>query len=276
MTHALTPVLSPTLAILVLAFVPAAQARGVSVIGDLVREHTVSPGQTVEASMDLRNDLEQPVTTRIYQTDYTFTAGGENRYPEPGTLARSNAPWIAVTPSLVRIAEGSSAHVEYRMTVPNDPGLAGTYWSLLMVEPQAAPTADVPAAAGEQPRARFVTVVRYAVIIITHVGDSGKAELRFTDKRIVTDERGGRVLRLTVENTGERSLRPAVWAELYDDSGTKIARLEGPRKYIFPQCSTTFDMDLSTVGPGPRKALVIADAGGEALFGAQYDLQIAE
>ena len=55
-------------------------------------------------------------------------------YEEPGTAGRSNASWIRLGQSIVEIPPGSRISVPYRIQVPDDAGLVGTYWSMVMAE----------------------------------------------------------------------------------------------------------------------------------------------
>jgi hypothetical protein len=156
----------------------------VQVIGSLVRNRSVRPGDTFEGMVLLRNMGNEPAEVRMSQTDYLFYADGRDLYGEPGTTPRSNARWISVAPSQVTIPPHETAGVSYRVSVPTQDNLAGTYWSMLMIEPAATPLAPV---TNQEVVVRVQTVVRFGVQIVTEVGDGGNGTLRVTNKRLSTD-----------------------------------------------------------------------------------------
>ncbi len=252
-----------------------ASASAVFVIGGLTREATLQPGGRTEGRIILRNNSNEPQEVKVYQTDYLFWADGRNEYGEPGSTPRSNAPWIVHTPQQLTVPPKGTGSVDYALQVPAQEGLSGTSWSVLMVEPIAAETLEPPKAEEGKVTIGIRTVMRYAIQMVTHIGDTGARELKFADKQLIV-EKEKRLLRLDLENTGERWLVPQVWAELYDEQGTSLGRFEGGRFRIYPGCSVRYQIDLSEVPPGKYRALIVADNGDEYVFGAQYDLEITE
>jgi hypothetical protein len=113
-------------------------------------------------------------------------------------------------------------------------------------------------------------VIRYAIQIVTHMGNSGQRNLKFIDTELVRDD-SQRYLSVDLENTGERWLRPTLWAELYSRSGAYIGKFEGGKLRIYPGTSARYTIDLTQAEQGEYKALVIADCGDD-VFGATYSL----
>ncbi len=250
----------------------AALAAEISVLGELARERTLEPGAQAEETIVVRNNTDREQGVRIYQTDYLFRADGTNTYGEPGSAPRSNCSWIAFAPREFLIPPHGISRIQCIIKAPRDDKLVGTYWSMLMVEPVAASTDFVRPEDGK-PVIAVKTVIRYGVQMVVNIGDSGKRELRFLDKRLIAE--GGKIiLRLDVENTGERGLRPSVWAELYNKDGMSAGRFGGQRLRIYPGCSARFDIDISQVPKGRYGALIVADNLDESVFGAQCNLQI--
>lgn len=252
----------------------AVDTGGVGVLGGVRREHTVQPGQTCRGLILVSNQGAEPAEVKVYQTDYTPLVGG-CKYGEPGSSPRSNALWIALTPRQVVIPAGGQAEVNYTVSVPNDAGLRGSYWSLIMVEPMRPISVQQPAALEkEQVGATIQSLVRYAIGVLTHIGDTGARELRIVERQ-VQEAKGKRALQLRVENSGERVMRCKVWAELYNADGVSIGRYgQAGDNTFYPGCTTEAEIGLTGVPAGKHKALVIMDAGGEDVFGAQYDLDL--
>ncbi len=83
-------------------------------------------------------------------------------------------------------------------------------------------------------------------------------------------------LQVSLKNTGERLLNPSLSLELYDKSGTQVDRFEAQAERIFPGTSVRQDFELGNLSPGEYTAVVIADAGGEAVFGTRYTLNVGD
>lgn len=251
----------------------AALDAGISVIGELSREATLQPGAKTEGLIILRNNAEQPQEVKVYQTDYLFWADGRNQYGEPGATPRSNARWIVHTPQQLTLPGQGSGSVSYTIQVPSQEELHGTYWSMLMVEPIPTETLKPPKSEKDKVTIGIQPVVRYGIQMVTHIGDTGTRNLKFVDKQLLV-KAGKRTLHLDLENTGERWLRPLVWAELYDEQGISLGRFQAGRLRIYPGCSVQYCIDISDVPAGNYRALIVADDGDEYIFGAQYDLEL--
>jgi hypothetical protein len=162
--------------------------------------------------------------------------------------------------------------VNYTIKVPSDPNLVGTYWSMIMVEgiPEGSPESSQP----EKDKAKvgITQIMRYAIQMITHIGNTGERRLKFLETKVLRESEK-RFLQEDIENIGQRWLRPFLWAELYDEKGRYIGRFEGRRKRIYPSTSVRYTVDLSNVPEGTYKALVVADSGGDYIFGANYTLK---
>lgn len=242
---------------------------GIAINDGLTREHGVRPGEKIDGKITLRNTAETPQHVKIYQTDYRYSAKGEATYGEPGSLSRSNAPWISISPVRLTIPPKEAASVYYTIQVPKRSDLKGTYWSMVMVEPFTEKIVQT----NQKNRFGIQTVIRYGVQIVTDVGTTGTQQIRFVNKRLV-HEKDRRILELDIENTGDTSLRPATWVELYDKEGKKAGRFECEKQRIYPGCSIRQRADLTGVPQGKYKALVVVDNGDGYVAGAQYDMGI--
>lgn len=247
-----------------------ALAGGISVVSSLAWTADLQPGGQAQGKILIHNGSNKAGDVRIYQTDYQFTADGKNDFGDPGTCPRSNAAWITVKPAQLTVAPGQTATAYYNVSVPNNPKLTGTYWSLIMVEPMAPPP---PAIGKGKPQLYLRTVLRYAIQIATNIGDTGKRNLRFSNRKLVTNG-ASRYLQLDIENTGQRVLIPLLWAQLYDKTGASAGRFEGKRRRLYPGCSARFHIDLTSVPPGDYTAMVVADNGDAYVFGARYTLDV--
>ena len=261
------------IAAMVLILAGGACQAGVAVIGGLSRVSNGLPGDEIEHEIVLRNNEDIDMLVHVYPTDYVFFADGRSVYGEPGTMERSNAGWFALSTEWINVPAQSEITVYYRGRLPAGESLSGTYWSMLMVEPQAPAAVQAISDQRGKPGVSVSTEIRYGVQIITQVGESGAPDLRFIDRRLFGDG-GRRMLQLDVENAGTKWVYPITWVELYDEQGSLVGRFESSQKRIFPGCSVRHEFDLSEVAEGKYTALVIIDNTDEYVFGAQYSLEM--
>jgi hypothetical protein len=258
-----------------LAGAPAAGAQ-LSVVGQTVQERAAAPGRSYTGTVLVSNASREPQTARLYLTDYWFDAAGETRYDAPGTLARSSAAWVALDAGQVRVAPGATVPVRYTVRVPAGAPLAGTYWSMLMIE-SATPA---PAAGGG---VAFGTAVRYGVQLVSHVDGAREAaadtaaaappaapSAEISAPRVVSGEHGARVLTFDLRHTGTRGYRPTLSVELVDESGRSHGTLRQTRGLLYPGTSLRQRFVLDGVPAGRYTAVVVADTGDEV-----YAVQVA-
>lgn len=253
--------------------IPCAVNAKVSIVGGLTHERAAPVGETYRGVISIRNIGDQPQEVRIYQTDYLFFCDGTSVYDVPGQVPRSNVDWIAFSPKRAIIPPQEEVAVNYTVKVPDDRPLSGTYWSMLMVEEISKSSPEAPEEERGEVRLNIRQVWRYGIQMVTHIGDTGSRKLEFLDTKLLRDGEG-RTLQVDIENIGERWLRPLLWAELYNQEGSFMGRFEGECLRIYPGTSARYRVDLSEVPKGAYKALVVADCGGDDLFGATYTFKL--
>ena len=266
-------ILRATLLVTLLASCLEAQ---VSVIGELSQDKDAKAGDSYAGVIIVRNDTNEPQEAKIYQTDYSFQYDGTNNYGDPGTQPRSNAKWVAFSPSYLTIPPLATMAVNYTVTVPKDAvgsKLVGTYWSMLMVEgiqkgsaESSLPQKDKKAQMG------IMQTIRYGIQIATTIANTGTKKIEFMG--VAIDTTGGkRSLRIDIKNTGEIGMRPDVTLQLFDLQGAPLGKFAGVKYRIYPGTSVRQLIDVGKITKGTYKALVVVDAGGEDVYGAQYTLK---
>lgn len=246
----------------------------VSVVGTLARTVALKPGEAFEGDIVLKNSDRTQAELHVSQTDYLFDATGRNQYGAPGQNPRSNAGWMIITPSRLRLGPGETQTVHYKGRAPADAKLRGSYWSMIMVAPETAP-AITPDGKPDQIAVGVSCVVRVGVQIVTNLGHDAPRSLAIVKKSLAR-EADRRILQLDVANDGEQLLIPTVTVELFDRKGVSLGRFEAGRARVYPGCSIRAEADLSRVSPGHYTAMVLLDTGDADVMGAQYDLEIQE
>jgi hypothetical protein len=244
----------------------AAEAQ-VMVVSGTLDEATLRPGEVRSGAIRVRNNGGTVQRAVIRQADYRFFADGRSLYEAPGAHPRSNAGWVGLGAGTVTLAPGEEASIPFEVRVPADASLTGTYWSVVLVE------TEVPAAPAARRGMGITPVIRYAVQVATHVGSDAGARLAFQAPRVESPAPATRRLTVEVANTGERAERVELRLDLYDAQGNSTRKLRAQRGLVYPGTSIAQAFDLGELGPGVYRALVVADAGGDELFGAEYTIR---
>ena len=250
----------------------------ISVVGQLVDDRFIAPGARYDGSVMIRNDTDAPQEVKVYQTDYTFRFDGMTVYGEPGESVRSNARWISFTPSRLQLDPRATGVVHYAVAVPESTalgGVAGSYWSMLMIEGVApgSPESSAPRPADRNTMG-ISQLVRYGLQIASHITGTGKKEVRFLDVRIQTEPGGSRLLIVDVENVGEVWFRSGFSAEIFDSSGNSKGTFQGSAFRMYPGTSVRQQINLGGLSRGKYTVVLLLDAGGEDVFGAEYSLML--
>ncbi|QVL51027.1 MAG: hypothetical protein KFB96_11825 [Thiocapsa sp.] len=247
---------------------------GIIFEGSMTQEKTAQPGERYRGTFVLRNTESSPAEAKLFQTDYTFSADGNNEFGERGKSQRSNANWVSLSRELVSIPANGIERIDYEVTVPTGQGagFSGTYWSLIMVELIDKASRE---SAQERPEgaAQINQITRYGVQVVTHIGRAGSVGLSFANPQIIKKEEN-RLFAIDVENSGQRWLIPSLSLELYSQEGSAMGKFQGPATRLYPGTSARFEMDLGQVPNGKYLGLVVADGTGDNLFGANVELDI--
>lgn len=251
-------------------------AAQISVDGNTVREQRAQPGETYSGTFIVQNASAEPQEAKLYQTDYFTKADGTNLYGQPGSSPRSNAGWIRVTPSVLVIPPRSTREVSFTVTVPTGQPLAGSYWSMVMVEtvPHGSGESTLPAGATRKVQTAVVARIRYAIQVVTQLGAATKPVATFEAPAVHAVADGTKALQVDVANTGIRSFAPAFTLEVYAEDGTRVTSAAATREMLYPGTSLRQRFRLGALPPGTYRALVTLDAGDDTVFGAQYTLKL--
>ena len=253
--------------------VPRGGDAQVMVVSNAVQEREALPGETYGGTIRLRNTSAEMQEVRVYQTGYLFHADGRSLHVAPDSQPRSNAGWMGVTPTSLVIAAGDEVDVGYTVSVPKAGVSAGTYWSMIMVEPLARDVPDGRAAGA--PSVGVRTVLRFGIQIATHVSGEVAHQLGIENARVASGTTGERELTFELINTGVAAYRPNVSVEIFDAQGVAIATLQEQRGLMYPGTSTLQRFALADLPPGQYEALVVVDTGSPEVFGAQIRLIVA-
>ncbi|MDR3624738.1 MAG: hypothetical protein P4L16_06330 [Chlamydiales bacterium] len=235
-------------------------------------ERDVLPGNVIEGSIPIFNAGNEVASVKVSLADYLYNASGETFYSNPGSHLRSNAPWTHLSTELLKIPPCSQVNFYYKIVVPCDSLLQGTYWGLILIEPI---DEVVNQGSKEEQSLDVQTVVRYGFQLITNIRGSGAYDLKVVSKELVRQD-AKTLLVIDVLNTGTLVMEPKMHMEVFDLQGKCIKKAELCKRRIYPTCSVRYAPDISDLQPGKYMTLIVFDQGDKALFGTQYTLDIKD
>jgi hypothetical protein len=254
---------------LLIVFIPVQFTRAnIVILNGLTHENTAQTGESYRGSIQIQNTAKTEKSVQIYLRDYWFSHTGESKHDPAGTLERSNAGWITFTPELITLDSSEITTIDYEVKIPDDKGLKGTYWSVIMVE-GIVPPDTTNYASGVTIR----TAIRYAVQIVTNIGNSGISDLKFGGLELLK-QNNNNVLDVVIENTGERVLKPEVSIELFDEAGNSAGVIKEGQRKTFPGTSIKVSLVLEGIKPGNYTAILVADCDEDHIFGTNLSLEI--
>ena len=238
------------------------------ILNGLTHENTAQPGENYRGYIQIQNTADSEKSVRVYLRDYWFSYTGESKHDPPGTLERSNSDWITFAPELMTLNPNEIATIDFEVKIPDNEELKGTFWSVLMVEGIVPPDTT-----NYSSGVTIRTAIRYAVQIVTNIGNSGTSDLRFAGLELSKQDENN-ILNVVIENTGERLLRPEVSIELFDETGNSAGVLKEERRKTFPGTSIKVSLVLEGIKPGNYTAILVADCDEDHIFGTNLSLEI--
>lgn len=274
------PLLPPTILLLMLLSIGIGRAQdplpsdlsAIRVTSSTRPELKVQPGEVLTHQVTLENTGQAPSLVDVSKVDFRLDMNGDVVFEQAGTLETSNAAWTEVA-SQVEVPPMSTYSLPVAIKVPTDVA-AGSYWSLLFVEPvEAISTARQE---GEGGVSASVTVnYRFGVTLITHVGEPAERVLLFHDPAVVRDEDSGTSsISVTIENTTRFIVAGEAWLELYDQQGSLVQQNARTAFRSYPGARIRETFDLGALEGETYQAVIIADAGSDDVFGVRYDLDL--
>jgi hypothetical protein len=262
--------------ILMLFIIIDTASAAVAIVSNMTQDKQARPGEIYKASITVKNNGTEPEAIRVYQTDYMSYSNGTTNYGEPaGKMPRSNAGWITFSPKTISVGPDARVNINYEVKVPDDKNLTGSYWSVVMVEQIPKPMKETET---KKQTVGLQLLLRYAIQIITDIDDTGLTKINFLNSRVAQKKDGkGFNFFIEIENTGERQIVPEVSIEFFDmKQGKSAGKFTSSKNRIFPSGSTKYTFDLGDIPAGKYKVQVLADCGGENLFGGEYNLDLVK
>ena len=241
----------------------------ISVVNGLSHIHKVNQGGIYRGTIEIKNTGTTVENLRVFVNDFQYNSKGQTFYDEPTVHQRSNASWISLGASDIEVLPGETYLLPYQMTVPDNLIQAGSFWSVVIVEP---------ANDFDFERARntigISTRVRYAVQIIANTGSNAKANVEFANVEI-RYENQKKFLLIDLEDIGELYHRIVVSSEFFEkNSGETVGLYYSQKQSLHPNNSKRFVIDVSELANGDYQAVLLANCEDEEFFGINVSIEV--
>ncbi|MDH6251277.1 hypothetical protein M2347_001004 [Chryseobacterium sp. H1D6B] len=240
------------------------------VLNGLTHNYKVENGQVYKGKIAIENTDNTPQNVKIYLQDLSYKADGTINYSTPHTNEKTNSDWIKLNTNLITLKAKEKTEVYYEITVPNNIARAGSYWSVIMVEP----VEDLKPNNTKE-GVNITSVIRYAIQVITdYNSENAKPDLKFESVKIDKEE-GKHILKIAIANNGSLYCRPTANVEIYNrKSGQKAGTFSSLPMGLLPNTSKSFYIDISKMPPDKYNAAIIATDDDENAFALNVELEI--
>ena len=244
----------------------SAHAGNIVLLSNMTTTHTASPGSVVRGTVEVRNTGSESETLSLSLNDFATRAPDTRDVLDTQSIDRSLGPWLTLEDTALTIAPGQSRSIPYQINVPDDANLQGSFWSILMLEEGTTPTVASIGGVSLLQRSRIGTRV-----VATIPG--GSRVVTFSASGLARVGQGV-VFYCDIENTGTDALSIEPKLELYDTNGQKQGVYKGQANMLYPGSSWRYSIDLTSAPAGDYTAILIANGGDDALFGARHPIHL--
>lgn len=223
---------------------------------------TPAPGETGTHMLTVVNSSADSTRFKVCLEDWTMTESGRDTTLEPGTLANSCAPWLAVNPQEFWVRAGEPAEVRLTFSPPKE--AAGGYWCRLCIE-----SAPIPATWSS-------TIHVNAQIAVPVFADvAGTEQPDFDLSYLECRQEDSLVLSGGVANTGNVPLN-LTGRVVIEQAGKTVWKGTTDVGFLLPGCESEFTRRLGVkLGPGEYLArLTIEHPGREEDIGLERVFEV--
>lgn len=251
---------------LLLFFFTMCSFANVSVINGLTHVYSGVSGDTVTGEIILVNysSNEERVTFDVQEALYSCTRARVFTRSESHPLSSSS--WLNSSVNERVLAPKERYVLKFTIAIPEDDGLRGSYWSVLMVSVEK-PIKEVMI----EENIGIGTKIQYAIGLITNVNSPDEVTMGFAD--VLSPEGKDKNLQVKVRNDGRFAEATSLSLEVYDSNGIRIKEYKTKRLLVFPDVCRDYLFRISDLDKGTYDCVLVADAR-EAFFGTDLRITI--
>lgn len=226
------------LALLCGSSVRSVQAASMAVTPQII-ESVIDGGASLNDAISYTNVGAEPVSVTVQIADFDIGPDGKVKELPPGTNAASAVPYLRISPVRIEVAPNQRVFFRYSLTAPE------TFTHLrAMIFFSAYPSGP------RQRRSAAVMVPRLGIPMYVESRRSRAASLELSSATVDRNDAGVPVLRIRLENRGDRLFRPGGSVQVRSSSGTKSLPFNESSNPVLPGHTRQFELPLAAAGGG--------------------------
>ena len=250
-----------------LLFICQEIAAKVLINNGLTHIHSGKQGQVIKGMIQVKNAGAQPEKILIYQNGLVQTCDEKSEFVPVDRQVRGMGKWLETNTVEKLIQPDETFEIFYTISIPRDSSLSGSYWSVVMVEVAEPVTIEA------TNKFSIGSKIRYAIQIITDVGEMEFPKLDFEKVAFKPVQAANKVIQAKLKNIGKFMVVPKLLLEVYGKDGQKIITLESVSQKIYPFTCKDFEIEIKGLTSGKYDAILVADYGQD-LFATNMVIDI--
>lgn len=226
--------------------------------------------QTKQILVRNKGNTEQNFVFNV--ADWLTDENGEIKYFDPGTVSRSCADWITVSPPLVTLQPNEATRINVTMLVPQDEN--STKWAVMFV--QSAVEQTGPTAIDKEVKMGIKISARIAIPIYQSPTSNTLYKATVEGLNETISEDGKRTYDTKVINLGDKILNCKMFFTVSNLETAEEFTSEAIDFSLLPESSKVIKHTLDqTLPPGQYSIAAILDYGyNDELEGVQLDIEV--
>lgn len=243
---------------------------GIVIHNGLTHVYNMNHAGVYKGRISLENTSKRSQIVKVYLQDISYKWSGEIYYTTPPSHPFSNAAWITLGGTLLTLQAGEKMDIPYEINVPNEQLASGSYWSVIIVEPEQ--NIDSPK---DNNSIAISSVVRYAIQVISNYkSDELQPHLKFESVKMDTTQQK-KILKVAILNDGSLFCKPTASIDIYDNkTGQIVGTYSSVTMSLLPNNSKSFLIDISSVPKGKYATVIIATDENENAFALNVELEV--
>lgn len=233
---------------------------------------SANPGDQLQASFNVVNSGNQPVSLSIVRSDFVLSPLGNITPVAAGSLPQSLTSWLTISSSQLDMAPKQTTELRYSIDVPKD-AKPGTHWGLILIR-NGGPAAST--GTGHTVGVDYVTQLAYVVYVDVGQGQpSGKV----TDIKVVNapanSKQPGEIAEVGFQNTGDSLMVMRGRLELRTVDGTLVKTYTIGSMPVLPGGFSALEVSLDpSLKPGTYLATAVLNDGSPRLIAGQAQIEV--
>lgn len=252
--------------ILLIVYSSYTQAK-LMVVNGLTHTFKSDAGAVLNGKIHIKNVGRIADRMVVYKNDLITDCANSSNFVEPNTHSRSLTNWLTTNVDERILQPNEEYELLYSIKIPNDSTLRGSYWGVFMIE------GNSPLSEERKAGVMISSKARYAIQIITDIGQETPPSLTFDKVDFVSSSDSVKIVKVKLKNEGGVTTRTKMILDLINSNGEKVSTIESVFRRIYPNTCAEYELILKNVPKGRYEGLLMADYGQD-LYATNIDIDI--